>query len=77
MEKFGLFDLIEKFNSVANGKTEFSKKEKSEPQKTAQNTKSNLVDPQITPPVHYLMNGKMLDFCLKHDEFKRKIWKKN
>ena len=31
MEKFGLFDLIDKFNAVANGKNDFSKS-KAEPQ---------------------------------------------
>lgn len=77
MEKFGLFDLIEKFNSVANGKSDFEKSKPSPEKKQAEpkaGNKSSLIDPMILPPVHYLMNAKMLDFCNRHDSFKREIF---
>ncbi len=76
MEKFGLFDLIEKFNSVANGKTDFEKS-KTQPQKKDGNEggdkRPTLIDPMILPPVHYLMNTKMQDFCSRHEGFKKGI----
>ena len=74
MEKFGLFDLIDKFNSVKNGKTDFAKNSPN-PKAEGENAKhtSNLIDPQILPPNHYLMNTKMQDFIKKHDELSKKI----
>ncbi|MBQ8726789.1 MAG: hypothetical protein IJY84_06795 [Clostridia bacterium] len=83
MEKFGLFDLIDKFNAVANGKNDFSKpafnahgnppaKETADEKGTGEK-QSKLVDPQIFPPAQYLMNAKMLDFNKKHDEFARRV----
>ena len=74
MEKFGLFDLIDKFNSVKNGKTDFAKNTPT-PKADGENAKptSNLIDPQILPPSHYLMNTKMQDFIKKHDELSKKI----
>lgn len=74
MEKFGLFDLIDKFNSVKNGKTDFAKNTPT-PKADGENSKpsSNLIDPQILPPSHYLMNTKMQDFIKKHDDLSKKI----
>ncbi len=74
MEKFGLFDLIDKLNLSQNGKKEFSKKETEQKQSDGNSTtKKGFTDPMIYPPVHYMMNEKMIDFCKKHDEFKKTI----
>ena len=46
MEKFGLFDIIDKFNSASKGENDFSKSErKTEKQPTADN-RSLLKDPR-------------------------------
>lgn len=83
MEKFGLFDLIDKFNAVANGKNDFAKR-KVETQNSQNDSKlgnatptdsaqNKLVDPQIFPPAQYIMNAKLRDFNKKHDEFSRRV----
>lgn len=74
MEKFGLFDLIDKFNLAQNGKNDFAKKSPN-PKADGEISKptSNLIDPQILPPSHYLMNTKMQDFIKKHDALSKKI----
>ena len=74
MEKFGLFDLIDKFNGVASGKNEFNKKQNptlENPEETNQNSK--FINPLTPPPQHYLMNEKMLAFCTRHDDFAKKV----
>ena len=73
MEKFGLFDLIDKLNLSANGKKEFSKSEKEQAGGDTPPQKNGFIDPMIYPPKHYMMNEKMIDFCKKHDEFKKSI----
>ena len=81
MEKFGLFDLIDKFNAVANGKNDFSKPQPNTPQKPLNNGASHaekvsssiLVDPKLSIPPQYAMNAKLYDFCKKHDETSMKI----
>lgn len=83
MEKFGLFDLIDKFNAVANGKNDFAKR-KTEQQDSQGDSKigngnptaplqNKLIDPQIFPPAQYIMNAKLRDFNKKHDEFSRRV----
>lgn len=83
MEKFGLFDLIDKFNAVANGKNDFAKR-KVETQNSQNDSKlgngnptdsaqNKLVDPQIFPPAQYIMNAKLRDFNKKHDDFSRRV----
>lgn len=83
MEKFGLFDLIDKFNAVANGKNDFAKR-KEETQNSQNDSKlgngnptaplqNKLIDPQIFPPAQYIMNAKLRDFNKKHDEFSRRV----
>ena len=72
MEKFGLFDLIDKFNSVANGKNDFNKVEKT-PNSTKEEQSTTFIDPQISAPQHYLMNAKLSAFHKKHDEALKKI----
>ncbi|MBE5742635.1 MAG: hypothetical protein E7360_04900 [Clostridiales bacterium] len=71
MEKFGLFDLIDKFNASANGKNDFAKAPQTEKNDGAV---SSLVDPKITAPPQYLMNAKLFDFCKKHDELSKRIY---
>lgn len=74
MEKIGLFDLIDKFNSVAGGKNTFDKKAQSPSLKNGDNKASErLLDPKLPPPPHYVMNAKLLDFCLKHDAFSKTV----
>lgn len=68
MEKFGLFDIIDKFNSASKGENDFSKSErKTEKQPTADN-RSLLKDPDDFAPPQYMMNAKMLAFMKRHDE---------
>ena len=74
MEKFGLFDLIDKFNGVANGKSEFNKKQPPSLEKAEDSAQgSKFINPLSPPPQHYLMNEKMLDFCTRHDNFAKKL----
>ena len=74
MEKIGLFDLINKFSSVANGKNEFDKKQKvSAEQKEESTSNANFTDPHLPPPQYYLMNTKMQDFCNKHESFAKNV----
>ncbi|MBR2337458.1 MAG: hypothetical protein IKA61_05905 [Clostridia bacterium] len=73
MEKIGLFDLIDKFNAAARGKNELEKKQSTTASPEGAPASSKFTDPKIIPPKHYLMNAKMQDFCIKHDEFAKKI----
>ena len=73
MEKIGLFDLIDKFSTVASGKNEFNKKTPPKPLKKDDALAAQFIDPQILPPKHYLMNAKLIDFYAKHDGFIKKI----
>ena len=74
MEKIGLFDLIDKFNSVASSKNEFNKKQSATPkEEETAITNEKFINPQIAPPQHYLMNEKMQVFCERHDSFAKKI----
>ncbi len=73
MEKFGLFDLIDKFNSVANGKKEFDKHSQAEQPPQEKKVGSRLTDPQLPPPSQYMMNAKMLAFCKRHDDFAKTV----
>ncbi|MBQ7373985.1 MAG: hypothetical protein IJW64_05440 [Clostridia bacterium] len=76
MEKFGLFDLIDKLSLSPNGKKEFAKKETEQTSNSqSQPVKSELTDTAVYPPKHYMMNEKMIDFYKKHDEFKKTICK--
>ena len=68
MEKFGLFDIIDKFNSASKGENDFSKSErKTDKQPTADN-RSLLKDPDDFAPPQYAMNAKMQAFIRRHDE---------
>ena len=73
MEKIGLFDLIDKFSSVASGKNEFNKKPPPPSPPKKDGDEFQLFDPQILPPKHYLMNSKMVEFCNKHDNLVKSI----
>ena len=74
MEKFGLFDLIDKLNASANGKKELAKGNSSQTASEENSKQKNeLTAPLFYPPKHYMMNEKMIDFCKKHDEFKKTI----
>ena len=73
MEKIGLFDLIDKFNNVANGKKEFEKQRQNENQPLEKNATAKLTDPQLSSPTQYIMNAKMQAFCKKHEEFAKSI----
>lgn len=76
MEKFGLFDLIEKFNAASNGKNDFSKSNASpirESSTTSAATRPNLKDPDFNVPPQYAMNSKMTAYVKRHDELKASI----
>ena len=74
MEKIGLFDLIDKFNSVASGKKDFNSNQSKQDSPTKKTAKeSKFCDPQIFPPKQYMMNAKMQDFCKKHDDFAKTV----
>ena len=75
MEKIGLFDLIDKFSSVASGKNEFNKKPQTPSPTKKEENEAQLFDPQILPPKHYLMNSKMVEFCNRHDTLAKAIKK--
>lgn len=76
MEKFGLFDLIDKLNLSAKGKKEFANNPSDKNNDDANQTLKNGVnDPIIYPPQHYMMNEKMIVFCKKHEDFKQAIIK--
>ena len=74
MEKFGLFDLIDKFNAQANGKKDLNK---TPPRENSADKKGNgdgdWIEPQIFVPPHYAMNAKLQDFIKRHDEFAKNI----
>ena len=69
MEKIGLFDIIDKFNSAASGKNDFSatKARQQNDNKPAENGFA-LKDPDDFAPPQYMMNAKMLAFMKRHDE---------
>ena len=69
MEKIGLFDLIDKFNSAASGKNDFSaaKARQQNDNKPAENG-FTLKDPDDFAPPQYAMNAKMQAFIRRHDE---------
>ena len=74
MEKFGLFDLIDKFNAQANGKRDLkgaTSNGNSSPPK-ADDSKVD-TEPHSLVPVHYAMNARMLDFCKRHDELAKRV----
>ena len=60
MEKIGLFDIIDKFNSAASGKNDFSatKARQQNDNKPAENGFA-LKDPDDFAPPQYMMNAKM------------------
>ena len=69
MEKIGLFDIIDKFNSAASGKNDFSaaKARQQNDNKPAENGFA-LKDPDDFAPPQYAMNAKMQAFIRRHDE---------
>ncbi|MBR1867191.1 MAG: hypothetical protein IJ800_01225 [Clostridia bacterium] len=71
MEKFGLFDLIEKFNASAKGKNDLSQARSVDDNVQAKN-KSDLLR-SINVPAQYAMNKKMEDFINKHDAISLQI----
>ena len=74
MEKFGLFDLIDKFNAQANGKRDLkgaSANGNTTPPKPDDGKADT--EPHSFVPTHYAMNMKMLDFCKRHDELAKKV----
>ena len=74
MEKIGLFDLIDKFNTVATGKKDFDKQQvKAQKPLEKNGASTKFCDPQILPPPQYMMNAKMIDFCKKHDDFAKSV----
>ena len=78
MEKFGLFDLIDKFNSASSGKSDFFKTrpdEKSERKKSAAG-ESALKEPDISAPPQYMMSAKMAAYMKRHDELVAQIPKR-
>ena len=64
MEKIGLFDIIDKFNSAASGKNDFSAAKA----RQQNDNKPALKDPDDFAPPQYMMNAKMLAFMKRHDE---------
>lgn len=79
MEKFGLFDLIDKFNAASSGKNDFSESKKTEaaPQKPAKTTDSVLKDPDFTAQPQYMMNAKMTAYMKRHEKLLAEIKSKN
>ena len=67
MEKFGLFDLIEKFGSTAAGKNEPAAKPSFDKAVSAKEISGT--PPQLT------MNAKMREFISRHDETVKEILK--
>ncbi len=64
MEKFGLFDLIEKFNTTADGKKDFVSRKTTE----RSDAKKEQVAEIIGAPPQLVMNAKMRDFVVRHDK---------
>ena len=69
MEKFGLFDLIEKFNSAETGKKNFAGGN----QNTITPAKNETADNIVGAPPQLVMNAKMRDFIARHDELVKAI----
>lgn len=78
MEKFGLFDLIDKFNSASSGKNDFSKTrpEEQTEQKKSATGESVLKDPDVSAPPQYMMSAKMAAYMKRHDELIAQIPKR-
>lgn len=68
MEKFGLFDIIDKFNSASKGENDFSKSKRAADKQTPVDNRSLLKDPDDFAPPQYAMNAKMQAFIRRHDE---------
>lgn len=68
MEKFGLFDIIDKFNSASKGENDFSKSERKTDKQPTVDDRSLLKDPDDFAPPQYAMNAKMQAFIRRHDE---------
>ena len=70
MEKFGLYDLIEKLNPADNRKNNFAANEK-----TPKNTdgKNNMRAPETGAPPQYVMNAKMREFIAKHEALSAEV----
>ena len=76
MEKLTLMDLIEKFNSSARGKTDFSsggERRQTGDEGREGRTAQGFVKPDLTAPPQYIMNTKMRDFVLRHDAMSKAI----
>ena len=66
-------DLIEKFNSSARGKTDFSSGGERRQTGDEGQTAQGFVKPDLTAPPQYIMNTKMRDFVLRHDAMSKAI----
>ena len=69
-------DLIEKFNSSARGKTDFSsggERRQTGDEGREGRTAQGFVKPDLTAPPQYIMNTKMRDFVLRHDAMSKAI----
>ena len=76
MEKFGLFDLIDKFSEAANGKNS-AKNGGKQAGSSVRSELSVLRDPDVAADPQYLMNAKLAAFVSRHDELAEKIAEKN
>lgn len=68
MEKFGLFDIIDKFNSASKGENDFAKSERQPAKQPPTDNRGLLKDPDDFTPPQYAMNAKMQAFIRRHDE---------
>ena len=64
MEKFGLFDLIEKFNATAAGGNAAKKSDNGGEQKDGKKVTNEDI---VGAPPQLVMNTKMRDFLARHD----------
>ncbi len=76
MEKFGLFDLIDKFSETAKGTSSFSKTDK-KTENADKNSGSVLKNPDFGGQPQYMMNAKLNAFVTRHDALARKILAEN
>jgi len=72
MEKFGLMDIINKFNETASGKSNFNEAP-SETVKPKGNGGNILKDPDCLEPAQYKMNARLQAFIARHDEISKRI----
>lgn len=77
MEKFGLFDLIDKFSEAANGKKNVKNDGSPDGRRVASGEANALRTPDVEPDPQYLMNAKLAAFVARHDELAKKIAEKN